>query len=238
MILGIWKPKYEGSGKNKKIIYYSISDEINKSNLKIVYTCDNCLDNIKYVTDGGTILKSKYVNINKQLCKSCISKISEYVIKNSRIPFMRMKESFINNNYELITTEEEYLESENSSQFILKSICSNNHEYKCNWNNWNDGRRCRKCYDNNRKENALKYKDGFELYRYLVRRESEITYSKYKDVINPNNLKRGLTDYHLDHIYSIYDGFKNNIPVYIISSVENLRILRYDENIRKGCRSE
>ena len=65
-----------------------------------------------------------------------------------------------------------------------------------------------------------------------------MNYKKNKKTINPNNLKRGVTDYHLDHIYSIHDGFKNNIPTYIISDIKNLRMIKYDLNLKKGKRSD
>jgi len=55
-----------------------------------------------------------------------------------------------------------------------------------------------------------------------------------KFLINPNNLKRGRNKYHLDHIYSIIDGFSNNVSPEIISSPINLRMLTENENIVKN----
>jgi len=40
--------------------------------------------------------------------------------------------------------------------------------------------------------------------------------------------------YHLDHIYSKYSGFVNNIPAYIIGNINNLRMIHWKENIKKG----
>lgn len=44
-------------------------------------------------------------------------------------------------------------------------------------------------------------------------------------------------DHHVDHIYSVYDGFINKIPAYIIASFSNLRFIDAKENIKKGKKS-
>lgn len=51
--------------------------------------------------------------------------------------------------------------------------------------------------------------------------------------INPNKLQRS-RDLHLDHVYSIAEGFKNNIPPEIIGHWSNLRLLPKIENSSKG----
>jgi hypothetical protein len=43
--------------------------------------------------------------------------------------------------------------------------------------------------------------------------------------------------YHLDHIYSIIDGFKNNILPEIIASPINLRVILSHKNLSKNYRS-
>jgi hypothetical protein len=40
--------------------------------------------------------------------------------------------------------------------------------------------------------------------------------------------------YHLDHIYSVYMGFKNNIPPEIIAHISNLKMIPWMENQKKG----
>lgn len=40
--------------------------------------------------------------------------------------------------------------------------------------------------------------------------------------------------YHVDHMYSKFDGFKNNIPPWIIGSRYNLQIIPWEENLKKG----
>lgn len=77
-------------------------------------------------------------------------------------------------------------------------------------------------------------KSKFERYYIDVRNLSNRNYKKNKSSINPNGSNRGRTLYHLDHIFSIKDGFDKNIPVEVISHRSNLRMLKYDENIVKG----
>lgn len=45
--------------------------------------------------------------------------------------------------------------------------------------------------------------------------------------------RRGRTDHHIDHMYSIKKGFENNVPPYIIGSIHNLDLIPYKENLKK-----
>lgn len=49
---------------------------------------------------------------------------------------------------------------------------------------------------------------------------------------------RGNHGYHVDHIVSIRDGFRNNIEPEIIGSIHNLRMMLGRDNIMKGPRSD
>jgi ribosomal protein L37AE/L43A len=59
----------------------------------------------------------------------------------------------------------------------------------------------------------------------------------------PNYKKRGnsgvLGSYHLDHKYSILEGFKNKISPKIIGGIKNLEFIPWEENIKKRtkCRT-
>jgi hypothetical protein len=48
--------------------------------------------------------------------------------------------------------------------------------------------------------------------------------------------KRSKTEYHLDHKYSISEGFKNKVSPNIIGSVYNLEFLLSTDNVRKGTK--
>jgi hypothetical protein len=74
-------------------------------------------------------------------------------------------------------------------------------------------------------------------YQSQVRRLTMINYNKYKNYINPSNLPRGKKTYHIDHIYSVYDGFTNNIPANVIAHPANLQMLSSKQNIIKRTKS-
>jgi len=78
-----------------------------------------------------------------------------------------------------------------------------------------------------------KDRSEWEYYRDKVRSLTEITYKNNKDIINPNGYKRGIIDYHLDHIIPLWHGFKNNIDPTLLSLPENLRMLLWSTNIKR-----
>ena len=51
-----------------------------------------------------------------------------------------------------------------------------------------------------------------------------------------NYEKRSLLGYHLDHKYSITEGFKNNVPPKVIGSIYNLEFIPYNVNTSKGIK--
>ena len=135
----------------------------------------------------------------------------------------------------MLTKKEEYDLANNKSQFKLKVICENGHNLMTTWNNWSRGKRCRKCYENDKFSNSVKHKDGWDLYKFMVWKTTEMNYKKHKKEININNNERGI-NYHLDHKYSISEGFKNNILPSIVGGKENLRIISSYENMSKGSK--
>jgi len=76
-------------------------------------------------------------------------------------------------------------------------------------------------------------KTEYENYRRKVWRISNQQYKLHKDKINPENLPRSLK-YHLDHIYSIQQGWVNGKPAEEIGHWTNLQILEGTENRKKG----
>jgi len=80
----------------------------------------------------------------------------------------------------------------------------------------------------------------FRKYRYQVSYLSEKTYVEYYEEINPNchpRTQAGVPGgYQLDHIISISYGFENNIPAEDLAKKENLRIITWEENVKKGNR--
>lgn len=78
------------------------------------------------------------------------------------------------------------------------------------------------------KKRGFRYEDHsqferFNDYRRIVKKLTERTFRENFDILSILYL-RG-TDYHLDHIYSIYQGFIDNIEPEIMASVINLQLI-------------
>lgn len=58
-------------------------------------------------------------------------------------------------------------------------------------------------------------------------------FNKFYNDINPENFKRGVNTYHLDHKVSILYGFLNGISPEIIAHKCNLEMLYYKDNLQK-----
>jgi hypothetical protein len=243
MIKSVWKPKSKKINGKKIINTYEMSEidvliSKRKKGWTVVFNCDICKTDKTHSTTSHVFFNpnNKYNTLEHQICKSCRSKISEYVIKKNYIPFNDIKKSITDSDYKLLTNEEEYMVSGNRSQLKLKVVCTNNHNLTTTWNNWVKGKRCRKCYEDNKFENAVKNKNGWRRYKFLVWYYTEKTYKEFYHQINPHNYKRGKL-FHLDHIYSIYDGFTNNVSPKIIGGVKNIRIISSQENLSKNKKS-
>ncbi len=87
---------------------------------------------------------------------------------------------------------------------------------------------------------ALGFIKEFRRYHAAVIRKTNKIYKEFKDTINPDNLSRGKqgknNNYHLDHIIPINICWKNKISVELCSSLENLKIIPWRDNISKNGR--
>lgn len=82
-------------------------------------------------------------------------------------------------------------------------------------------------------------KDEWEQYKQKVwyyTRKNDL--SKLKNYKNRGRLDENDNAYHLDHIYSITDGYINNIKPEIIGSIYNLRFIPAIENQTKKTKSD
>ena len=77
----------------------------------------------------------------------------------------------------------------------------------------------------------------YENYYRHVWRISNQQYKLHKDKINPNNILRSLK-YHLDHRYSIQQGWKNDVSADVIGGWKNLQIIEGRANRQKGNKCE
>jgi hypothetical protein len=73
----------------------------------------------------------------------------------------------------------------------------------------------------------------YQKYTYKVYKYTRITLKKHGDKIKNLEL-RGRNKLHLDHKYSISEGFKNNVDPKLIAFWKNLEMLPEHENIKKG----
>jgi hypothetical protein len=90
---------------------------------------------------------------------------------------------------------------------------------------------CRECfYDRLRQEGVRHLKEAKKYYA-RVWQFTKITVRKYPDMIE--DLKKRGREWHLDHKFSVVEGFKQNIPPYIIGSYHNLEIIDAIENMKK-----
>jgi len=71
--------------------------------------------------------------------------------------------------------------------------------------------------------------DAFLLYKSRVWAETK----RNNLTVLENHDKRSRLGYHLDHMYSIHEGFKNNVDVSIIGHIKNLKMIPYQENLSK-----
>jgi hypothetical protein len=86
------------------------------------------------------------------------------------------------------------------------------------------------------RENWKELLESKEDYFIFVRALTEKNYDIFKSTINPKNLKRSWKANHLDHIYSISQGFKDGVDPFWIAHPCNLQMLKARENKKKNAK--
>jgi len=94
----------------------------------------------------------------------------------------------------------------------------------------------------NKSEYSWRQKDPkelekFQIYNSLVYRYTRQTVNKFSNKIPNLRLRGNKNNYELDYIYSIYEGFINNINPKIISHYKNLQVIPKKENRQKKFNS-
>ena len=78
---------------------------------------------------------------------------------------------------------------------------------------------------------------NFKKYRNRIAVRTRKTYNEFKEIINPMDLplgKAGIVGaHHVDHIMSVKEAFIYNVPIEMVSSKENLRVIPWKENNSK-----
>jgi len=199
----------------------------------------------KFEKEGYTLISQTYKNAHSKLEYICSNGHGHAMIWNSwqqgqRCPYCSgkakkdidfVRKKFKKEGYVLISPVYK------NSCSKLEYICPKGHNHATRWTNWQQGQRCVYCSGMRYRNWAQEKINSFITYRGYVRSITDKNYRKYKHIINPNNLKRGRNKYHLDHIYSVYDGFENNIDPKIISNPINLRMMKESDNISKSKES-
>jgi hypothetical protein len=96
------------------------------------------------------------------------------------------------------------------------------------WNNW---------LEMNYKSGVFIWhqKTDFEIYvRTVWRHTKRNNLKKLKNYELRGNILEKEDAHHLDHKYSIRQGFEDNIPAYIIGNINNLEFISANENSKKG----
>ncbi len=58
-------------------------------------------------------------------------------------------------------------------------------------------------------------------------------YRNNTKLINPNNLKRGIKSYHVDHKFSLKQAYLMGLPIEIVTHPTNLEMIYYKDNLTK-----
>ena len=77
----------------------------------------------------------------------------------------------------------------------------------------------------------------YQIYKKDVWKETNENIKKYGDFISYNKNIRKMFLYHIDHKYSIINGFKNNISPKIIGNIFNLEMLFCKTNWKKNSKN-
>ena len=223
----------ECAGKKKKDINF-IRQEFEKEGYQLLTTnYINAQQKLEYICPKGhrsSITWSSWQQGTR--CLECTGK------KKKNIKFIR--KGFEKEGYQLLTKK-----YKNNLQ-KLEYICSKGHKGSITWGSWSGGHRCAECYFvNNSGTNSCHWKNytkaeikQFKEYRKNVTQITDQNLKMYYNYINPKNLPRGHNKYHVDHIFTVIDGFNNKILPEVLASPINLQMLPAKENISKHGRSD
>ena len=206
--------------------YKCLSDEYVNSSTKLKFKCGN---NHQFIMTWNHIQRG-------DRCPICYNN-NRGVSQKLNIEYVKTETTRLTNgDYKCLS--EIYINASNKLEFQ----CSNDHIYKAKWTSFLRGQRCPICWTESISgENHPNWKNYTEedrkniiSYRDEITQLTNINYKKYFYLINPNKLNRSYGEYHLDHIYSVIDGFNNNVSPEIIASPVNLQMLSEKDNISKN----
>ena len=215
--------------KSTKLTYEFVKEQIEKKGYKLLSTkYINSHSKLKFICPNNHIFKMSWSCFNNnQRCPRCYNELRKLTYEYVK----KYIESF---DYKLLSMKYTNWKTK------LKTECNKGHIYYVSWNHFQQGDRCSECYKLSISgSNNFRWKNYTEEelikitnYRAAITQLSEQNYKKYKKIINPNNLKRSINEYNLDHIFSIMEGFRRNIPPKYLANPYNLQML--SEHINKS----
>lgn len=72
-------------------------------------------------------------------------------------------------------------------------------------------------------------------YTAAVRHRTNVVYKEFKHILDPQGLRS--REWVLDHVYSVVDGFTNEVPINVLCHHSNLKLIKKTDNSSKNCRS-
>jgi hypothetical protein len=199
------------------------------------YTNSNTLVNIICRIHGEIVVHPQSF-LKGSGCRQCGNKTAQIKNRYSLDTFIeKAKEKF---DYDY--TETTYV----SSNQKVKIICCEHGEFFQRPADHLRGHGCPECAYEKRTYTKIErgiilgpsQKEEFAVYTCKVWKHTEFNYRKHKEKIPKSSLDRSF-EWHLDHVFSIYDGYINNVEPKIIGHYSNLQMLERVENITKSSKS-
>lgn len=225
--------EYPKEWKFSRKLYHFINNDVH-------YICSTCsINELKF--KGLKIGYSKYCSCScrnnscdwKQKYKNaCLQKYGKEYASQS-LEFRKQVKNTCMNKYGVESPMQSDIIKENLRKSLIKKYGVDNYSKTKEFPE--------KLYQTRLKNGTIisrKLKTKLQLYNEQVKNETNKSYRNYFKKIDPDNLKRSRIDFHLDHIFSISEGFKSNISPKIIGHWTNLRMLNAKENSSKNYKSD
>lgn len=215
--------------------------------LTIIPCCTHCKkENMKYgrFRDGyHTFCNNKCVKASDSYKEKWLkswkenNSNNEYLIKKNETIIKKYGSYENYNQHVLERIEESLLKNKGVKHYFLTDEFKQKRKQSLNDRYGDDKYNNKEKTKNTRISNGTQIDDSKILYMKEYRKVainlSITVYRNFKKNVNPLNLKRGKKFYHIDHRFSLKQGFLINLPLEIISHPCNLNMLWYMDNLKK-----
>ena len=179
--------------------------------------CENGCGNqaIRFTKKGKAVC-----SVRPAGCPAVLQKMQDTSVERYGVPNASSTQKVKDKRIETVT-ERYGVDNVSKSESVIKTLSENRSAYweqvYCNKNFTSDGL------------DRATY--GRRCHQY-----AETQYLKHIDSIDPE--RKRSRSWHVDHIFSVTDGFLNNVPINVISDISNLRLISDKENYKKHKNSE